>query len=42
MPEINGYEATLAIRQISKTIPIIAVTAYAFSEDEKKNYGKWI
>lgn len=37
MPEMNGYEATKAIRALprpdAKTIPIIAMTADAFSED---------
>ena len=37
MPVMNGYEATKAIRrsshQLAKTIPIIAMTANAFSED---------
>ncbi len=37
MPEMNGYEATKAIRALSRpdaqTIPIIAMTADAFSED---------
>ena len=37
MPVMNGYEATEAIRALSredaKTIPIIAMTADAFSED---------
>ena len=37
MPVMNGYEATKAIRrsshELSKTIPIIAMTANAFSED---------
>ena len=40
MPVMNGYEATKAIRtsnhQDAKTIPIIAMTADAFSEDIKK------
>ena len=38
MPEMNGYEATVAIRAIqdrpdARTIPIIAMTANAFAED---------
>jgi CheY-like chemotaxis protein len=37
MPEMNGYEATEAIRSLdmdkAKTIPIIAMTADAFKED---------
>lgn len=36
MPICNGYEATAAIRQMSADIPIIAVTAFAFSEDKEK------
>ncbi len=32
---MNGYEATSEIRKSSADIPIIAVTAYAFTEDEK-------
>lgn len=36
MPEMNGYEATEEIRKISKDIPIIAVTAYAFASDEQQ------
>lgn len=39
MPVMNGYEATRAIRAMeredAKTIPIIAMTANAFVEDEK-------
>ncbi len=39
MPEMNGYEATKAIRALAredaKTIPIIAMTANAFAEDVK-------
>lgn len=35
MPEMDGYEATAEIRKLSATVPIIAVTAYAFSEDEQ-------
>lgn len=40
MPVMNGLEATKAIRQLSRPdaekIPIIALTANAFMEDEKK------
>lgn len=39
MPVMNGYDATRAIRALpradAKTIPIIAMTANAFAEDEK-------
>ena len=39
MPVMNGYEATKAIRALdcsrAKEIPIIAMTANAFAEDEK-------
>lgn len=41
MPNMNGYEATKAIRNsnhsCAKTIPIIAMTANAFSEDIQKS-----
>ncbi len=40
MPRMNGFEATAAIREIeksgSKHTPIIAMTAYALKEDEKR------
>ena len=40
MPEMDGLSATKAIRALdredAKTIPIIAMTANAFDEDEKK------
>ena len=40
MPVMNGYEATRAIRELkrgdAKEIPIIAMTANAFAEDEKE------
>ena len=39
MPEMNGYEATEEIRKLSKSVPIIAVTAYAFSSDEERIMG---
>ncbi len=39
MPEMNGHDATRAIRALpredAKSIPIIAMTANAFAEDEK-------
>ena len=41
MPVMNGYEATKAIRKgkhpLARTIPIIAMTANAFSEDVQKS-----
>ena len=41
MPEMNGLEATAAIRAMdkedAKTIPIIAMTANAFDEDVKRS-----
>ncbi len=40
MPVMNGYDATRAIRGLqrsdARTIPIIAMTANAFAEDEKE------
>ena len=36
MPEMDGYEATANIRTLSMDIPIIAVTAFAFAEDERQ------
>ncbi len=36
MPVMNGYAATMEIRQINPNIPIVAQTAYAFTEDKQK------
>lgn len=36
MPEMNGFDATVAIRELDKEIPIIMQTAYAFDSDRVK------
>ena len=36
MPRMNGYEATRQIRNISPDTPVIAVTAFAYAEDEQR------
>lgn len=36
LPYKDGYEATAEIRQLSKTVPILAVTAYAQNSDREK------
>ncbi len=36
MPEMDGYEATAAIRKLSEKVPIIAVTAFAYPEDMRR------
>ena len=36
MPEMDGYEATAAIRELSSDIPIVAVTAFAYPEDMRR------
>ncbi len=36
MPKMDGYEATTEIKRKDSTIPIIAVTAYAFATDKER------
>ncbi len=36
MPKMDGYEATKEIRKLSTSVPIIAVTAYAFASDKER------
>lgn len=36
MPEMNGYEATELIKEHNRDLPIVMITAYAYSEDKKK------
>lgn len=36
MPICDGYQATEAIRQVDRNIPILAVTAFAYEEDRQK------
>ena len=36
MPLMGGLNATESIRQFDKTLPIIAISAYAFQQDKKK------
>ena len=36
MPEMNGLEAAIAIRQFDKATPIIALSAYAYDSDRQK------
>ncbi len=36
MPIMDGYEATTEIRKLSDSVPIIAVTAYAYSSDKEQ------
>lgn len=36
LPNVNGYEATLAIKKMNKSIPVIAQTAYAMDVEVQK------
>jgi len=38
MPELNGFDATRKIREFNNTVPIIAQTAYAFSENKEEAF----
>ena len=39
MPEMDGYQALEVIREISEEVPVVAVTAFAFPEDERNIYA---
>jgi signal transduction histidine kinase len=36
MPRMDGNEATREIRKVSESVPIVAVTAYAFASDKER------
>ena len=36
MPRMDGFEATRQIRAVSKSVPIIAMSAFAFGDDRDK------
>lgn len=36
LPNVNGYDATVAIKKMNKTIPVIAQTAYAMDVEVQK------
>lgn len=38
MPVKDGYEATTEIRKLSSTVPIIAITAYSFDENQDRMF----
>ncbi len=37
MPILNGWEATRQIKEFRQDLPIIALTAYALSNEEEKS-----
>ncbi len=37
MPEMDGYDATQAIKKLNSKVPVIAQTAYAMSEEREKS-----
>ena len=39
MPNMDGYQATQALREQGRTIPIIALTAHTSDEDESKCFA---
>lgn len=38
MPVLSGWEATRQIKKFRKNLPVIALTAYALSDEEEKSY----
>ena len=36
MPDMNGFEATKAIKIINPNVPVIAQTAFAMADDREK------
>lgn len=36
LPNIDGYEATKKIKELDPTVPIIAVTAFAYPKDKER------
>jgi CheY-like chemotaxis protein len=37
MPELDGYETTMAMRRMNYTKPIVALSANAYSDDVQKS-----